>query len=685
MRIAHIKFNDFRMFRGNQSIEFSTENSKNCSVYVASNGGGKTTLLNALIWAMYGEFTPDFQLPEQLLSYERFDELEVGDVGCASVELKFRQGNRTYFLRREAYIRNSDGRQAVESTSSTMSYIGPDGGTHFVENADHEIRQLYPRALAEYFFFNGERLNNLMSHEFQDLEEPIEAILKLEQFKRAVIHIPRVEAEYDRQIAELVGDDALKSLVSERDFRRQKLERLQETVDSNETRVRELSVTREGVVDRLRQLSEVEEFQRRRDELEKERRNLIDRVNSLHTERRQLFSERSATVFMAELGATCSAHADQLRNRGELPAPVKTQFIDDLLEKGECICGAPLVDGSAAHTRVSTWRNRAGHVQSEEEWIRVGAWSESVKSDLADFRQRHQRIDESLNRELRDLRQLDIDISDASERIDRADLSEARELNAQLKRCESSIQDLMVETRLAERDSGAISAEISSLDRQIREVQAKAENVEEVRRYKRIMGHALKALSEYYTVRREHIRLVLENEMDKIYQSIATHDFRVLVRDDFKIRLVDREGKDVAPGTGELHALYLAFISALSKVGQILAKPSSSVIEDDFESFPIVADAVLGVFGKDYQKNLLAGLPTLSHQLVLLLNDAQGEGLETQLGDRLGRFGVMTIFTSKQSMGGGKLEEKDLTFGGIAYPLIRISEKYDYSTIERCL
>ena len=54
MKIVSAKFQNFRLLR-DLRLDFSTNDAKKLTVIRASNESGKTTLLNALQWALYGE------------------------------------------------------------------------------------------------------------------------------------------------------------------------------------------------------------------------------------------------------------------------------------------------------------------------------------------------------------------------------------------------------------------------------------------------------------------------------------------------------------------------------------------------------------------------------------------------------------------------------------------------------
>ncbi|MCQ9637917.1 DNA sulfur modification protein DndD [Chryseobacterium sp. WG14] len=56
MKIRKIKFNNFRIYKGENEINFSSSNSsKNINIVAGKNGFGKTTFLTSLIWCFYGK------------------------------------------------------------------------------------------------------------------------------------------------------------------------------------------------------------------------------------------------------------------------------------------------------------------------------------------------------------------------------------------------------------------------------------------------------------------------------------------------------------------------------------------------------------------------------------------------------------------------------------------------------
>ena len=54
MLLKKLSLTNFRPFKGEHSIEFSTDKERNVTLVMAENGAGKTTLAQAFQWVLYG-------------------------------------------------------------------------------------------------------------------------------------------------------------------------------------------------------------------------------------------------------------------------------------------------------------------------------------------------------------------------------------------------------------------------------------------------------------------------------------------------------------------------------------------------------------------------------------------------------------------------------------------------------
>src|SRR4051812_25578489 len=96
MIFEELTLTDFRQFVGTQSIKFATDPQKNVTVVHGFNGSGKTSLLNAFTWLLYGECSPDFEGADRLESESSFAALAPGDRLSTSVKAVFRDGDRKF-------------------------------------------------------------------------------------------------------------------------------------------------------------------------------------------------------------------------------------------------------------------------------------------------------------------------------------------------------------------------------------------------------------------------------------------------------------------------------------------------------------------------------------------------------------------------------------------------------------
>src|SRR5690606_17563527 len=127
-------------------------------------GSGKTTLLNAFSWCLYG--IADMERPSELLSHQALLDAKDGALLAVSVELSFEtQGRRYTFLRAQKYLKQNSQTAASGSESFSATVRDASGETLPVNDPVTTIEKLLPRNLSRFFFFRGEDVEALASHE----------------------------------------------------------------------------------------------------------------------------------------------------------------------------------------------------------------------------------------------------------------------------------------------------------------------------------------------------------------------------------------------------------------------------------------------------------------------------------------------------------------------------------------
>lgn len=98
MLLKSLKLKDFRQFKGEQEITFSTDPVRNVTVIMGENGSGKTTLAQAFTWCLYGD--TDFD-DKSMLCKATAQSMLPGNEEKVRVELALQHNNIEYLCIRE--------------------------------------------------------------------------------------------------------------------------------------------------------------------------------------------------------------------------------------------------------------------------------------------------------------------------------------------------------------------------------------------------------------------------------------------------------------------------------------------------------------------------------------------------------------------------------------------------------
>ena len=194
MLLKSLKLKDFRQFKGEQEITFSTDPVRNVTVIMGENGSGKTTLAQAFTWCLYGD--TDFD-DKSMLCKATGQTMLPGNEEKVRVELALQHNNIDYLcIREQLYSKdNSVSIRRHNQTTFKIAYKNADGQREYVPDGETELRmkEILPKELSKYFFFDGERIGN-MSKEIRkgksaEFAQAVRSLLGLSAFQSALEHL----------------------------------------------------------------------------------------------------------------------------------------------------------------------------------------------------------------------------------------------------------------------------------------------------------------------------------------------------------------------------------------------------------------------------------------------------------------------------------------------------------------
>lgn len=170
MKFKNIIIKNFRQYQ-DIDIDLSENSEYDLNYILAENGIGKTTLLNAITWCLYGEelhvseTLKDKTLP--LLTLKTSRDMDISQEAETSVELTIEDSEgEIAFKRIKVFRKTEEGKPYEKNTSVKLikspNYLMPD----VLVNEDEfrqEVNRRLPRKIQQFFFFDGEQLDTYLA------------------------------------------------------------------------------------------------------------------------------------------------------------------------------------------------------------------------------------------------------------------------------------------------------------------------------------------------------------------------------------------------------------------------------------------------------------------------------------------------------------------------------------------
>ncbi|MCW4470214.1 AAA family ATPase [Flavobacterium sp. MFBS3-15] len=204
MKISKIKFHNFRIYKGENEIVFSPNNSKNINIIAGKNGFGKTTFLTSLIWVFYGKMMSEVEDKykkdiKNAGGYEKFIktllnrdiktefesdgkvlpvfsvEIELKDILIPSIPCRSVVIKRSYNLRKDA----EELKIFIDGLENELTKeVGLDV---FINDF------ILPREIAKFFFFDAEKIVSLAEaktkSELKNLSKAYSEVLGIKKYE----------------------------------------------------------------------------------------------------------------------------------------------------------------------------------------------------------------------------------------------------------------------------------------------------------------------------------------------------------------------------------------------------------------------------------------------------------------------------------------------------------------------
>lgn len=671
MKFISVELENFRPYQGSQKVSFAQDAETNVTVLWGTNGGGKTTLLNAFTWALYGEMSRDVENPDQLINTTVWNNAAEGTPLTASVAIEFEHGSQTYIVKRSVQVAKHGTVQPRPKPELQLWRRERDGNLELLLNPSGHLDQMLPERLSRFFFVNGERIEALVKHEGGgDVREAVKTLLGLEAVERAVLHLPKVAQKLRRGMkAEDASQQRLDDLLGQMEDTERMLLEQQRRRSSATKEKKHFDSEIEALNLKMTQLAEAKELQQNRYRLEDQLRRVQTARQEQEEERAKLVGSSGFLAFLPAMPGKILATCEELRERGELPAPLKRAFIDDLLERGECICGTRLVVGSSHRAALEHWRGRGGLAEVEAAWNQLRGTVESFDEQRVQMHDALRGFDERIAEAQEQERRLEHGIDEIGNKLKRLPSEEVVQTEENLEAAKLARDEKVAAIGAAEAEIKRLGEIKEDLKKQIERLEVKDVRSRRIRNRIMAVDEASDALAQILEILSQGVRRRLDARIQELYRLVSLKNYEPELNSDFELELWDLSGSERTPApksTGENMLLSLAFVGSLIGEAREGQERGRTFIQGIGGDFPVVMDAVFGNLDDDYRKAVADFLPRLASQVVILTSKAQaGEIVEQELCPRLGKQYVITTHTTKTDVSSAT---ETLTLNGNTYP-----------------
>ncbi len=233
-----------------------------------------------------------------------------------------------------------------------------------------------------------------------------------------------------------------------------------------------------------------------------------------------------------------------MRQRGELPAGIKKQFVEDLLSRNLCICGRSLGHEDAADARqvVEGWRSRAGLVDVEEKAIRMGGEVRHLELQNTQFWEQLDHFEERRQVDRAELSRIEDDLDKISNELRASGQEELQQLEDRLVATKSDAEKDL-------REQGNCSGLVKKHETELKELDIKIERHHATEARQQLAQRRLNAarevidrIAESKGIFEAKFRVDLTKKVRALFDKISFTPYIPEITEEYALRLRESAG-----------------------------------------------------------------------------------------------------------------------------------------------
>jgi DNA sulfur modification protein DndD len=648
MLLDSITLKNFRQYYGEQTITFSKSKEQNVTVIHGENGSGKTALLNAFSWCLYGVLN----LPnsENIVNEHAIQKAVTGDVVHSEVTIEFWERDLKYIISREMRgKKDTVGSLALIDTDLKLVYI-QNGITQKINNPTVEINRILPENLRSYFFFDGERIDNLAKEEGSgDVKDAIKTMMGLEILERSIKHTDTARKRFLEEMKTYADTDTL--MLIERE------EKLESQIDNFNIQLDQLheneQLNNKHIQQKEERLKQIEGSKQLQEERVQKQNRLNEQKEELSKYNKKLMDMISKKGYLAFTRGIIQKSREELSvigtNESTTLSGVTSDFIKKRLDLHECICGEVLEPSSIQYEKVESLldhlapKSLDAAISSFKGDLKVIEFERNnVFKELKEIKQNTLKCKQQIRGLQEQIEEISKHLSNKdSEEI--ADIEKARniliEQNKQIRE--------KVGRKKFERDK--YWEDLKEIQKERKKTEGKVEKANLTQKRMDTCEKLVGVMEKLFKVRERAVKSDLQKRISEVYSKFLRKGYRIHLTDDYELKVFNQNDKLVGMSQGERQITSLSFIGAIVDIAREQFNREHKQSFEEGGIYPLVMDSPFGALDSDHRERIAEGINNLADQVIVIVSTSQWRGeVEGQMKHLIGKEYVLDYHDPRQ-------------------------------------
>lgn len=348
MRIESIEIQNFRQYRKEKFVFPKLNGKKDIHVIIGENGEGKTNILNALTWCLYGEElhlgdknTAICNINSQYVQELRNKNQKNGEAKV-TVVMSIEEGGKITFMRTVSYSISQT--NVFEVRQDVVAMANTNGGNKIIDKKDDYemyVSRYVPKEINEYIFFDGELMDQYFKSDKRgNIESGIKDLTKASTIEKTKKQLNLYAKNEIAPVLKSNGDSRVKEAQANLENSQRIRDTQQEKVGLILAQIKKAEEKIDELTDKIQGNDSLKEKTDRLKDLEEESDSLKKRQGSLNKSLYEFVRQNYINFALYPALKEFRTYIQSQESKGNLPPKIDSRLVQSIIDSKQCaVCG----------------------------------------------------------------------------------------------------------------------------------------------------------------------------------------------------------------------------------------------------------------------------------------------------------------------------------------------------------